>query len=113
MYFLIYYNLFFQVKDILECTSDSIDDLAKDELLQRYSQLNKEIYNSKRSNDRMGTSAIACTDQDDVRAFETPTLNPLRMNSRHESSTIIETDMSIMAINRKIDELRSGEDDYF
>jgi hypothetical protein len=42
---------------------------------------------------------------DSISLLETPTLNPLQYGSRSNSS-MIETDLSIMAINNKIDEMR-------
>jgi len=90
---------------MLETTNNSQNDISKEELMKRYSSL------SQAAMDR-GSAQLSKRDfsllQDSAQVLDTPTLfanYDLQINSRTESS-VIETDLSILAINKRIDELK-------
>ena len=93
---------------MLETSSNSFHDLSKDELLQRYSKLNGDLYQLAMEKGSAGLTKRDFTLQDSANILDTPTLfSPydMQINSRTESS-VIDTDMSILAINKRIDELK-------
>jgi len=95
---------------LLEATNDSIEDISKEELYQKYSRLNKDLYQMALEKTNKGSTNTQVQMRDD----DTLNLNYLSLysniNSRTNSS-VIETDLSLMAINKKIDEMRSNYDD--
>ena len=95
---------------MLEATNDSIDDINKEELFQKYSRLNKELYQMAMEKNNKGSM----NQQSQLRDEDTLNLNHLSLYSNTNSrvnSSVIETDLSIMAINKKIDEMKYGLDD--
>lgn len=96
---------------MLEVTNDSIEDFSKDELYQKYSRLNKDLYQIALEKANKGSFI---NQQSQTKDDDTLNLNYLslysNMNSRTNSS-VIETDLSIMAINKKIDELKFNNEE--
>ncbi len=91
---------------MLETTSNSQHDISKEELMKRYSSLSQAAM-------ERGSAGLSKRDfsllQDSAQVLDTPTLfanYDLQINSRLDSS-VIETDLSILAINKRIDELKS------
>jgi len=105
-----------KIKDMLDNsnTNTSVMDLSKDELLQRYSKLNGDLYQLAMEKGSAGLSKRDFTLQDSARVLDTPTLfSPLDMQiSSRVNSSVIETDMSILAINQRIDELKHEKRHY-